>query len=186
MAGTLVLAMALPVLAHEEREVDGYQMVVGMIAEPVIVGQKSGLEFLVTQDGSPVTGLADTLQAEAIFGSATRPLTLSPRFGEDGWYESYFFPTAAGAYTFHIFGNINGTAIDETFTASPDGFGEVEEAAANQFPEQLPAISDVAADASRGAAAADQMTLALLLGGAGVVLGVIAIGLAVALRRRPA
>jgi hypothetical protein len=186
MAAALVLAAAMPTLAHEQRDVAGYSMVVGMIAEPVIVGQKSGLEFLVTQDGAPVTGLADTLNAEAIFGSATRELTLSPRFGEDGWYESYFFPTAAGAYTFHIFGTINGTAIDETFVASSEGFGEVEEAAANQFPEQLPPIADVAADASRGAAAADQMTLALLLGGAGVVLGVIALGLAVALRRRPA
>ncbi|HEY8134886.1 MAG TPA: hypothetical protein VIF08_02515 [Candidatus Limnocylindrales bacterium] len=182
----LALTAITPVLAHEERTVAGYDMEVGMIGEPVFTGQKSGLEFSVFKDDVPVIGLQDTLQAEAIFGEAHRNLPISRRFGEDGWYQSYFFPTVAGPYTFRIFGTIEGNAIDETFTAGPDGFGEVQEASSGQFPTTLPALSDISAQAQKGADAAGQVTLALGLGGLGFLLGLVGIGLAVAARRRPA
>lgn len=182
----LVLIAAAPVLAHEQRDVAGYSFVVGFISEPVFTGQKSGLEFDVTQNEQPVTGLAETLQAEVIFGDQRRELPLSPRFGEDGWYESVFFPTAAGPYTFHIFGDISGQPIDESFTSSAEGFDEVQEATSGQFPVILPSANDLAAHADRGAAAADQLPIALGLGLAGVVIGLVAIGLALASRRRPA
>jgi hypothetical protein len=188
VAVVAAIALTAPAAAHEHRHVAGYDVVVGMIGEPVFTGQKSGLEFNVeTEDGTPVTGLADTLQAQAIYGSSTRDLPLSPRFGADGWYQSVFFPTAAGPYTFRIFGTINGVAVDESFSAGEDTFGEVEEATTGQFPVALPPADQVAADAERGASAADQLTWALLLGGAGVLLGLA--GLAVgwmAMRRRSA
>jgi hypothetical protein len=175
-----------PVLAHEQREVAGYDLVVGFIGEPVFTGQKSGLEFSVMKDEQPVTGLADTLQAEVIYGDQHRDLPLSPRFGQDGWYQSVFFPTAAGPYTFRIHGTINGQQIDASFTSGPDTFSEVEEATAGQFPVVLPATSELAAQAQRGAAAADQVTIALAFGVAGSVLALIGIGLGLAARRRSA
>jgi hypothetical protein len=176
---------AATVAAHEHRHVGGYDVVVGFIGEPVFTGQKSGLELQVTRDEQPVTGLEATLQAEAIYQGQTRALPLSPRFGQEGWYQSVFFPTAAGPYTFHIFGTIEGVPVDESFTSSEEGFDEVQEAQTGQFPTVLPPAAEVAADADRGAAAADQAPLMLGLGIAGVVLGLVAIGLALALWRRP-
>jgi hypothetical protein len=184
---SLCLAIAGPVLAHEERTVAGYDMEVGMINEPVYAGDKSGLEFSVFKDDQPIAGLETTLTAEVIFGGGTpRNLPISARDEEPGWYESVFIPTAAGPYTFHIHGTIEGTPIDETFTASPEGFGDVEAVTSGQFPDQLPPIADIAADAQKGADAASQVSLALLAGAAGMVLGIIGIGLAVVARRRPA
>ena len=107
-------------LAHEEREVGDHTFVVGFIDEPVFTGQKSGLEFFVSRGEEPVEGLEETLQAEVTFGSETRDLEISPRFGEPGAYESVFFPTAAGPYTFRISGEVEGSAIDESFTSSAD------------------------------------------------------------------
>lgn len=170
-------------LAHESREIDDITMVVGFLDEPVYVGQKSGLELRVTHDGEPVEGLEETLEAEVIFGSATRALELSPQFGTPGAYRSVFIPTAAGPYTFHIFGEIDGEPIDESFTAGPDTFGEVQDTAGNQFPVVLPAAADVARDAEAGAQAATTATIALALGASGLLAGLIAIGLTLARRR---
>ena len=60
----------------------------------------------------------------------------------------------------------------------------VQEAQANQFPVQFPTQAEVADQAVRGARAADQVTIALALGGAGLVAGVAALGVALAGRRR--
>lgn len=186
VAVALLIGGAGQALAHERREVGEYAFVVGFIDEPVFLGQKSGLEFSVSRDGEPVEGLEETLQAEVIKDDQSRELPLSPRFGEPGWYQSHFFPTVEGPYTFHIFGEIDGTAIDETFTSSEEGFDEVRAATAGQFPVQFPAADQLAGDAERGAQAADLMPVALGLGAAGLLAGLVALGLALAVRRRPA
>jgi hypothetical protein len=188
ISALMLAGASVPALAHEERTVAGYDMEVGFIDEPVYTGDRSGLEFSVMQDDQPVTGLEDTLKAAVIYGDAQRDLPISARDDDPGWYESVFIPTAAGPYTFHIFGTINGTAIDESFTSSPTGFDEVHETTAGQFPTTLPALTDVSAAANRGAAAADQIGLALALGGLGVLLGLVGVGLGVAsvMRRRSA
>ncbi len=170
-------------LAHESREIDDITMIVGFLDEPVFNGQKSGLDLRVTHDGEPVEGLEETLEAEVTFGDQSRDLEISPRFGEPGAYRAVFFPTAAGAYTFHIFGEIDGEPIDERFTSGPDTFSEVQDATAGQFPVVLPAAGDTARDAEAGAAAAGTATLALVVGGAGLLAGLMALGLAVARRR---
>lgn len=181
------LAVALispaPVAAHEVREVSGYQIVIGFIDEPVFTNQKSGLEFQVMRGDAPVEGLEATLNAEVAFDAETRDLPLSPRFGEPGWYESVFFPTAAGPYTFRLSGEIEGQPIDESFTSSSDGFDQVEEAASGQFPIVFPPLGDVARDAQTGAGAATTAGIALVLGGAGLVAGLVALGVAVSRRR---
>lgn len=185
---TMVAAItaASPVAAHGGREVAGYDFTVGFMNEPVFTGQSSGLEFLVERDGQPVEGLEETLAAEVTHGGQTRTLDLSPRFGEAGWYQSVFFPTAAGRYAFRIHGTIDGTDVDETFTSGVDGFGDVAEVAGGQFPVQLPPAGDVAADAEAGAGAATTATIGLVLGAAGLLVGLLALGMALAGRRRPA
>jgi len=151
--GTVLLLTApLVVEAHEVRQLaDGkYQIVVGFIDEPVFAGDKTGLEFFVTdlstpatpaagaeanEEGAPVEGLEDTLKAEVIFGDQTLGLPLDARFNTPGAYESVFFPMKPGDYTFRIYGTLGDTEIDESFTSSPEGFGAVEDPAPLQFPK---------------------------------------------------
>lgn len=171
------------VLAHESREVGEYTLVVGFIGEPVFTGQKSGLEFRVSRGDEPVEGLEQSLQAEVAYDGQTRDLPLSARFGQPGWYQSVFFPTAAGPYTFRIFGEIDGTPIDESFTSGPDTFSEVHDVAGGQFPVVFPATSDLVRDAEAGATAATTATIALGLGAAGLLAGLLALGLSLARRR---
>jgi hypothetical protein len=88
------LALASPPVAeaHETRTIgDGqYQIVVGFMNEPVFAGDKSGLEFWVTEvsaatpgagdeEGTPVEGLEETLQAEVIYEDQTMELPLTAK-----------------------------------------------------------------------------------------------------------
>lgn len=179
---TLIIGVGT-VSAHESREIGDVTMTVGFLDEPVFVGQKSGLDLRVEVGGEPAEGLEETLTAEVIFGEQTRPLEISPSFGDPGAYRSIFIPTAAGPYTFHITGEIGGEAIDESFTAGPDTFGEVQDTAGGQFPVVYPATGDLARDAEAGAGAATTATIALVLGGAGLLAGMAALGITLARRR---
>jgi hypothetical protein len=185
-ASILTMSSVLPVLAHEERTVGAYDLELGLIAEPVYVGDRSGLEIHVTKDDKPVEGLETTLKAQVIFGGQQRDLTLSAREDDPGWYESVFIPTAAGKYTFHLTGTIEGQTIDQSFTSSPTGFDEVNEAATGQFPNILPTTTEVSVSANKGADAAGQLPIAIGLGAAGAVLGLLALAVSLAGRRRPA
>ena len=159
-SATLIAVAAVALLpliasAHEERQLANgkYTIEVGFLNEPAVTGQWNALYFQVVDNtqpattptasdggndaallGAPVDGLEETLQAEIIFGDKKKALTLEPLFGHPGAYVGYVIPTAAGDYSFHIFGTINGDAIDETFTSSPQGFDSVQDAANFQFP----------------------------------------------------
>ena len=169
--------------AHEQRDVGDYTFTVGFLEEPVFTGQKSGLDLRVARGEEPVEGLEETLRAEVSFSGQSRELEISPVFGQPGGYRSVFFPTAAGPYSFHVTGDIEGTPIDETFSSGPDTFGEVEDVAGGQFPVQYPATGDVVRDAEAGANAATTATIGLVLGGAGLLVGLVALGLTIARRR---
>jgi hypothetical protein len=169
--------------AHEQRDVGDYTFTVGFLEEPVFTGQKSGLDLRVARGEEPVEGLEETLRAEVSFSGQSRELEISPVFGQPGAYRSVFFPTAAGPYSFHVTGEIEGTPIDETFSSGPDTFGEVEDVAGGQFPVQYPATGDVVRDAEAGADAATTATIGLVLGGAGLLVGLVALGLTIARRR---
>ena len=137
--------------AHESRDVGDHTFVVGFMDEPVFTGQKSGLEFGAFHGEEPVEGLEETLAAAVTFGDETRDLEIEPRFGEPGWYQSVFFPTAAGPYTFRIFGEVEGEPFDESFTSGPDTFSEVQDVTGGQFPVQFPPTGDIVRDAEAGA-----------------------------------
>jgi hypothetical protein len=179
----LASAVAGTASAHEARTVAGYDLEVGFINEPVYVGDKSGLEFFVHKGDAPVEGLEKTITAQVVYQGQTRDLPVSARDGDPGAYESAFIPTAAGPYTFHLTGMIEGHAIDEQFTSSPTGFDEVRDQAAGQFPVQFPAQADLVAQAQAGQNAANQLPIALALGAAGLVFGLIGTGLALTARR---
>jgi hypothetical protein len=184
LAATLTALVGIgAVSAHESREVGEYTFTVGFLDEPVYSGQKSGLDLRVARGEEPVEGLEESLEAEVTFDGQSRTLEISPVFNQPGAYESVFFPTAAGPYTFHIFGDVEGTTMDHTFTSGPDTFSEVQDVAGGQFPVQFPATGDIVRDAEAGADAASTATIALVLGAAGLVAGLVALGVAVARRR---
>lgn len=137
--------------AHEHREIadDTYAVEVGFLEEPAIVGEKNGLYLNVVKSpesvkdteghdgsGEPVEDLADTLDAEVIYGDQTRELILVAVLDKPGVYTAMFFPMAEGDYTFRIFGRIEGMPIDEFFTSSPEGFDAVESREPYEVPKQ--------------------------------------------------
>jgi hypothetical protein len=168
--------------AHGEIESGEHTIEIGFANEPVYTGQKSGLEFSVFHGEEPIEGLEETLAASVTFGGQTRDLVISPRFGEPGWYQSVFFPPAAGPYTFRIFGEIEGEPFDQSMTSGPDTFSEVQDVTSGQFPVRFPSTGDVVADAEAGAAAATQATIALVLAVVGLLAALVALGLTVARR----
>ena len=86
--------------------------------------------------GALVEGLTETLQAEVLYEDQTMALPLTAMWDDPAGYYSVFFPTAAeGDYTFRIFGTIDGTEIDESFTSGPETFGPVEDPAPLRFPQ---------------------------------------------------
>jgi hypothetical protein len=193
--------------AHESRDVaDGqYTFVVGFLDEPAFTTVKNGLDLRVTAapegtpaegeeaEGVPVEGLEATLKAEVIYGDQRRDLTLEPAFRDPGAYESWFFPMAAGDYSFHIYGDINGTPIDETFTSSPEGFSAVEDRALYEFPSAAGSTTDggaIGSVTSGGNAGVGTLiggiVLAAIAGAAGLAAVQRALGGRRIVRQRPA
>ena len=202
VAALFVLLLPLVVAAHERRDIMNgqYSVVVGFLDEPAFVGEKNGLWISIAKHdpaasptaeaaeamGIPVLGLDQTLQAEVIFGDQTMELPLTPAFGEPGAYESVFFPMAEGDYTFHISGEIEGTAIDETFTSSPEGFSSVEPREPLEFPKGEAATDGAAAAtvADWTAGVAGGPAAGLLAGAIGLAAGGVLLAGRAAVRRR--
>ena len=174
LLATLLVALVLHgvVLAHGMTTVGDYELEIGFHNEPVVVGLPNALDLFVTntKTGEMVNGLQDTLQAELIFGASKKLFDLEPQEGEDGAYTAFVIPSAAGDYTWHITGKINDTPVDVSMTSSPDTFNSAEEASAYSFPS--------AANGSAGTA-----NTALLVGGAGLVVGLIGLALALVATR---
>lgn len=120
-------------MARESRTVGDLEFNVGFMTEPPIQSDTNGLRVQITQGGEPVEGIAETLQAQAIFGDQARNLPLMST-GEPGVYTSVFIPTQAGEYSFRLLGTINDQEIDETFHSSPEGVPLVAARTDYEFP----------------------------------------------------
>lgn len=140
LVAILVAAFAGTVSAHETREVGDYELTVGFVSEPAIVGELNGIQLNVTrisggdEESEPVAGVAQTLQAAIIHGDQTREVELRPVFGEDGSYTADVIPTSAGTYAFQFVGEIEGQEVDQTFRSGPDTFSDVESRSDIEFP----------------------------------------------------
>jgi hypothetical protein len=144
LTGVLVLAALVSLVsvtpqafAHERQlyTIGGqdYLIVIGSLNEPIFVDDKSGVELRVmtadpnnpmnsTAEGAvPVEGLEETVQVELGAGNVTKVIQLEPAFGEPGAYEAPFYPTVATTLTYRLFGTINNTPVDLTFTCTPTG-----------------------------------------------------------------
>ena len=131
-ASLLALLFALLVsstaLAHGRTQVGDYELVIGFHNEPAYQGEPNGLDLFVTNvtTNEPVNGLEDTLRVEIIYGASKKELPIRAQFGQDGAYTADVLPTETGDYTWHIWGDIEGTPVDVSMTSSPDTFGSVE------------------------------------------------------------
>jgi len=200
-------SLATPVAAHIVKHVGPYTVALGWVHEPAYVGQLNAVQVVIKDaKGNPVSDLtADDLKVVvSTAGQQSDPLSLAPTFDEDtglgipGDYEAPLIPTSPGDYTFHVTGMIHSTKIDETATSSDTTFDSVVDPSAVQFPSKLPAIGDLATriervDArvqSQLAAANDAksssqgaLVVGLGVGGAGVLIGLVALTLAIMARR---
>ncbi len=169
------------VLAHEQRTVGKYTFVVGLLNEPAYTDFPNALDLRVTetQSGKPVEGLEKTLQANAIFGASTMPLTLRARFGQPGAYLADLVPTKPGSYIFHFTGNVADQAVDEKFESGPGRFDDVTDLTALQFPQKAPAALELATQvqAAQSAAATAQIfgMIGIGVGVLGVIVGAVAL-----------
>ncbi len=124
--------------AHQRAlfNIDGkdYLFVIGSLNEPASVDDKTGVDFRAIWPNAtnptdsrangtqPITGLEDMLKVEILAGDKNLTSNLEPAFGELGSYESEpFYPTVATTFDYRIYGDINGTNFDVTFSCNPAG-----------------------------------------------------------------
>lgn len=199
LAVALLVLMAAPAFAHEERSVGAFDMAVGFGSEPAYAGEVNSVQLLLSKSGQPVLDLGDTLKVEVTFGDQTQTFPLEPffeegEFGTLGDYRAWFIPTSSGQYSFHFTGTIDGQDVDETFTSGPKTFSDVESPQSVEFPVQDPtageladridrveprlasAIGDVQSDVQ---ATADDASSAKTTGLIGIAIGAIGLILAV-------
>lgn len=137
--------------AHEHRTVGDYEFVVGFNNEPAVQDELNAVDLRISlatpadatpaaddddeAAATPVEGLEDSLSVEVIFGDQKVTLPLEARWNQPGAYVAYFIPTQAGDYSFHITGEIDGQAVDETFTSGPESFSAVAPRSDLEFPK---------------------------------------------------
>ncbi|MDA0301960.1 MAG: hypothetical protein O2822_05480 [Chloroflexi bacterium] len=134
----LALATAAPTaaLAHEGRDVGGYNFVIGFLVEPALEGQMNGLDLQIKKAGQSIAGAEKTLKFDVthVQSNATRTLPIRAVHGAPGHYTADFLPTLNGQYRFKIYGDIQGTSIDATFESGPGSFSNVEPIRELMFP----------------------------------------------------
>jgi hypothetical protein len=157
--GIAFLASAFAVLlvagvadAHIIKTFGKYTVALGWVHEPTYVGEQNAVQVVIKDAaGKAVTDLndGDLKVTVSVGGKTSDPLDLLNTFDPDtglgvpGDYEAPIIPTALGDYTFHLSGTIDGTAVDETAASSDSTFNSVVDATGIQFPNQLPALTDV-------------------------------------------
>jgi hypothetical protein len=168
------------------------------------------------ETGEPIDDVAagDLTVVVSTSDQATAALPLEPAFGQPGVYVADLLPTAPGEYTFHFAGSIGEQAVDVEMTSGDDTFSPVRASTDVEFPVQVPTLAEVAdrlgridgritelqsaaldpqaladleAAVSEARSAADRAsTFGLLVGGAGLVVAIIALVVAWRATRRGA
>ena len=178
--------------AHEQVTAGSYQFEIGWVKEPVIVGERNGLDLFIskgpnehdhatdtsehdhaedtnqTSQDTGVTGAETTLKFAVEYGSVNQTYELRPVSGQPGHYTVDLIPTREGQYTFHLTGAINGEAVE--VKVQPE---EVVSAGKLAFPEPLASTADFAAQL---ATAQTQVRTTQIIAIGGVVLGLIGTG----------
>ena len=180
----VVLMVGAPsvALAHEQRDVSGYQWVVGWIGEPALEGEKNGVDLRITQAGKPVEGVEKTLQVEILHKASGTKKTFALRtiFRDPGHYTADIIPTAPGQYEMRFFGKVGTAEVNETFSSGPGRYGDIEPTTELAFPVAAPQVREVAGSARQALdtaqSAEDAASMARMIGIVGVIIGVLGLG----------
>lgn len=153
VAVALVLLAAAPALAHTEKDAGPYKLLFGWRAEPAYTGSLNAVQLFVHDaKGTAIDDLgAKGLTVVVTTGTgatakSSSPMTLNSGFDSDsglgthGEFDAPLLPTAAGTYTFHITGDINGTAVDVSASSSDTTFANVTDPTDIAFPVQAQTI----------------------------------------------
>ena len=107
-------------------------------------------------------------------------MKLVPTSTERVAYAADFVPTREGSYAFHFKGKIEALEVNERFESGPGRFDEVHSSAALQYPERVPAGSDLSRRLDDIQSTAEQVRLIAL---AALALGAVALAAAIGRRR---
>lgn len=138
VAVILTFSLLHTAYAHQRAlfNIDGkdFLFIVGSANEPIFVDDKTNVVLEVLSPNAtnptdsnangtqPITGLEGMLKVEILAGSKNMTTNFEPAYGEIGNYESdTFYPTVATTFDYRIYGNINGTNFDYTFSCTPVG-----------------------------------------------------------------
>ena len=152
--------------AHEPVTVGNYELEVGWLTEPPIVGQQNAIVVIVSDTSSgeaqPVEDVS-SLTVTVSYGGQSKLLTLQP-LGEDtpGQFIAPILPTIPGKYTISLGGKLGDT--DVKADVEPE---EIQPADTLQFP--------VVDTPQKGASADWLVWLSMLIGLIGVGVGVTAL-----------
>ncbi|MFQ5398362.1 MAG: hypothetical protein ACE5E7_02065 [Anaerolineae bacterium] len=185
LLGLLLLSLtnATPTHAHDSVSVGKYELALGWVIEPPLLGIPNAVFISITnsETGQPVEGV-NTLLVSVMAGGQTRALTLRAlEGGAPGEYAAGFIPTARGTYTIKLDGAIQGQEVNVTKEIE-----EVEPADSAQFPVVLPSLPQINQQLSRLQAENEALQASvalsrwlgiggLLLGLAGLAVGVVAL-----------
>ena len=196
---TTGLLVAAPAFAHTEKDAGPYKLLFGWRDEPAYTGSLNAVQLFVHDaSGKAIDDLGTkglTLVVSTGSGATAKsssPLALTSAFDPDsglgthGEFDSPLLPTGPGTYTFHITGDINGTAVDVSATSSDTTFADVTDPTAIEFPVQaqtVPQLSSaittlqgrVASAQSAAASAKSSANSARAFGIVGIALAIVAI-----------
>jgi hypothetical protein len=115
--------------AHETVTVGDYEIEIGWVDEPAIVGQQNAIVVNVSNEAGPVDEVSELIVSVS-YGAETKTLTLQP-LGEDtpGQFVAPILPTRAGQYTIQLRGKLGDADVNAD--VQPE---EVESADVLQFP----------------------------------------------------
>jgi hypothetical protein len=160
------------VSAHTTIQVGKYQVEIGWVSEPPIVGQQNAIVVNVSSGDSNSTPPdkidVSGLKVDVVYGGETKSLNLQP-LGEDtpGQYVAPILPTRPGKYTIRLSGNL-GDSTNISGEVQPE---EVETADVLQFPKAPNSQSSSADFGLTGWLA----VIGMVCGLAGLVLAVVAL-----------
>lgn len=122
--------LAAPITRTAE---DRFEITVQYMSEPVILGDTNGVRLQITENGEPVSGAHTSLTVQVEFMEAVRVLNMFEDPNQPGVYTGVFIPMQEGAYSFSVYGDLDGVSIDEKYTVD-DGLVPVTPRTDYEFP----------------------------------------------------
>lgn len=128
-----LLASFVSAHAHQDFKIGDktYSFTIGSLNEPVVVGDKSGIDLRVKElrnrSGNlseiPIEGLEKTLKMEVITGSERQEWSIQAAYGSPGSYKNTIYFNEAVPIAYRVFGSIVNIPFDVTFECDMEGAG---------------------------------------------------------------